>query len=141
MEQKLLWSTATLRVHSKQLDAEEITERLGVAPTKTQRLGELMSPRYPESSVFDENLWLLDFEQPSSLEAQLGQVSNFVSEHLAVFRELARVSEIDVFCGCSFASEPGTVALSPDMINSFAQVPIEIVFDFYFSGEGDSLDP
>lgn len=128
------WATASLRVHSRTMNAQEISLLLGEKPTRTAEKGQLKSLRNPKSAVFGEHLWLPESGLDSTqLEDHIRILVDFIEKKLAAFEALAANCEIDIFCGYSASNGQGGFVLEANLLKRLTVIPIDIVIDLYNS--------
>ena len=90
--------SATLRIFGLIPDLEEITRRLGVAPTRSRRRTD---PRRPELPPWKDDMWsymaLVPEDQP--LQLHIDTLWNTLRDHTAYLLELKQSLHVDVFLG------------------------------------------
>jgi len=118
-------------------DPKQITERLGVEPTKTAMEGELI----PKTSMTRKtSLWALysRLEKTSRLEAHINDVLDQLDSHGTKFEELSREFEgILELVGHFYAYYPGLIFES-GLVQRLARYSLSVDFDFYnIGGDGE----
>lgn len=90
--------SATLRVHGDGVPFEEISERLGVAPTHLHRQGER---RGPSSLAWRDDAWHFQpaVSENEPLELHLEALWEVVRPHVEYLKALKQRFQVDVFCG------------------------------------------
>lgn len=121
----------TLRIQSAQLSNQEITRRLKSVPTKIHEKGERMSPNNPLSASYNENLWLMEFEEGKSFDDLFVSAGKFFDENRATLLDLAETCEFDLFCGYFPGKPQGGFCIEKDALQKIARVPVDIIFDVY----------
>jgi Domain of unknown function (DUF4279) len=90
--------SATLRVHGDGVPLDEITQKLGVAPSSVHRKGDRPGPRPP---AYSDDAW--HYESPlaatESLERHIDAIWHVVQPHLEYLKLLKKRFTVDVFCG------------------------------------------
>jgi Domain of unknown function (DUF4279) len=131
------WVKSAVRISSASAAAGEITTALGVEPTSTGALGDLMSPRNPKSQRFDRHVWLLDSDVPeeSSLEDHLRWAVE-LGEHI---RERASALPEDwsgdVVIGWTPNESQEGVYLDRDLLAALARTSFNIALTAYAIGD------
>ena len=123
-----------LRVMDEHLDPAEISVVLGLEPTKTQRAGDLASPktgrRRKYSGWFLESTGLVESRDSRDLFAWLLDRVSSKGEQL---RSLAsRGYTVDICCRWDSASGHGGPNMDPDQMIQLGSLGIEVWFDIYF---------
>jgi hypothetical protein len=124
-------AAATLRIHSITLSSDEISAILRTQPTQSFSKGERMSPRNPSSAIFEENLWLLESGEDSSmpLDIHILRLVDFIEHRLPAIKQLMSDCEIDIFCGYFSANGQGGLTLTADVMRSLGAIPIDLIVD------------
>jgi hypothetical protein len=90
--------SATLRVHGDDVPFEEITQRLGVKPTRLHRKGECRGPRSP-SHPHDAWIYQSSLHESEPLERHIEALWRVVQPELEYIKALKQRFKVDVFCG------------------------------------------
>jgi hypothetical protein len=90
--------SATLRVHGDDVPFEEITQRLGVKPTRLHRKGECRGPRSP-SYRHDAWMYQSSLHESEPLERHIEALWQVVQPELEYIKALKQRFKVDVFCG------------------------------------------
>src|SRR5262249_46325128 len=90
--------SATLRIHGDDVPFEEISQRLGVQPTRLHRKGERRGPRSP---AYRDDAWQLQAPLPETepLARPLQALWAVVRLQLEYLKALKKRFRVDVFCG------------------------------------------
>jgi hypothetical protein len=90
--------SATLRIHGDDLPFDEITERLGVQPTRLHRNGDRRGPRSPG---YRDDAWQFQPSLPETepLERHIEALWRVVLPHVEYLKALKERFKVDVFCG------------------------------------------
>ena len=128
-----LWNVASLRISSNIISVEEITNIIGLSPTRFHIKGELMSKRNPKSQKHGSNLWILDSGLPDSndIEKHLNKLGSLIESKLSELQSLEDKCEIDISCGTTFKSGQNTLLLSSEILKKISLLPLDLVFDVY----------
>lgn len=122
-----------LRIVGKDLEPENITRELGMAPTQVRKQGE---PRN-ERSRWPDNTWSLDIltqdgrSDWSSLEEGLAALLRMFDPIRDQLRSLAEANKILIWCGHFTSSFDGGPTLSAAMMKSLGEFGAELVLDTY----------
>lgn len=128
-----IWATATLRIHSRTLNAQKISALLETEPTGTKVMGERLSSHNPNSAVAESHLWRLESGLTSDrpLEDHIEKLVEFIEQKLPAFKELMKECESDLFCGYSSESGQGGFVLKSKMLKRLTAIPVDVVLDLY----------
>ncbi len=131
MENEKNLAHITLRIQSKGLLPDEISQILQMSSTESHLKGEKMSSRNPLSAVYEENLWLLDFGEKNSFDELFVEVGDFVQKNQNSLSTLAEKCSLDLFCGYSPKESQDSFSLDHKTLQKIASVPVDIIFDVY----------
>lgn len=124
-------ASITLRIQSAILLTEEISQILQMSPTKSHSKGERMSLGNPLSAVYEENLWLLEFEERKSFDELFVEVGDFFVRNQNLLLTLAEKGSIDLFCGYFPKESQDSFSIDHTTLNKLTSVPVDIIFDVY----------
>ena len=117
--------SATLRIHGQNLPLEDITQRMGLAPTHTHRAGE--RPR-PSARSYVDDAWHLEasVDEERSLSDHLRELRRLVEPKAEYLRTLD--ARVDVICGYRSNCDLGGFTVEPDALAIFAalNVPLHV---------------
>jgi Domain of unknown function (DUF4279) len=124
-------STAALRIFGESLDPNEISQRLGCAPTHSHRKGELRSTR--TNMLHRMGMWRLVAEdsEPEALDAQVARLLDKVTPDLEVWKDLGTRFSVDMFCGLFMNESNEGLELSPSTLHALGQRGISLSLDVY----------
>ena len=90
--------SVTLRVHGDEVPFEEISQTLGVAPTRSHRKGERRGPNSPE---YRDDAWHYQPPVPEEepLASHIEGLWTVVRPAVAYLKSLKQRNKVDVFCG------------------------------------------
>ena len=98
--------SATLRIHGDNIPFEEISQRLGVQPTRVHRKGEHPGPRSP---AYPDDAWHFQpsLSETEPLERHIEALWQVVRPQVDYLKSLKQRFKVDVFCGyrsnCDYA--------------------------------------
>jgi hypothetical protein len=126
------WASASLRINSKTLSAQEIEKALGATATKKFEIGDLVSKRNPTLKR-SESLWLLDSGIATSmrLEEHLIPLLAFMEEKRQALAAIRSQCEVDLFCGYSSESGQGNMVLTAKTLERIASLHVDLCIDLY----------
>jgi Domain of unknown function (DUF4279) len=89
---------ATLRISGDIANLDEITQRLGIAPTDAHRRGDSWAPRLPP---YKDDLWsyTAPLEKNEPLYLHIDALWNTFREHKPYLLQLKEHAKVDVFLG------------------------------------------
>ena len=121
--------TVTLRIFGDDLDPDEITQLLRVAPTKARRRGDLNKKGIPDKI----GSWRLASEDPrqTPLETQIEHLLSTVTDDLSVWSNLSHRFQIDLFCGLFLDKDNRGEALSAGTMHELGKRGIDLILDIY----------
>lgn len=113
-------SKVSLRISGDDLDPDDISRRLGAAPTRTRTKGQRAS-------------WHLEASErrPEDINGQVASLLAQLTPDLAVWATVTAVCKVDMFCGLFLDTSNEGFSLSPDIMSALASRGIEIGFDIY----------
>lgn len=95
--------SATLRIHGQNLNFEEISRELGVAPTHSHRRGQLRpgEEKRAEQPGYRDDAWQFEpaIDQSRPLAEHLHALWKVVEPHVEYLKGLKRFAKVDIFCG------------------------------------------
>lgn len=90
-----------------------------------------MSASNPVSSLYEKNLWLLEFKFSSSFEELLSDAANFLAKVESRLHLLSESCEIDLFCGYFPEESQDSFVLNHETLRKISRVRIDVIFDVY----------
>ena len=125
---------ATLRIYPGEIDPDEITERLGIAPSHWQRRGEIARDA-PGKRVAPINGWFLESEgQVDSCDSarHIDWLLDRLMEKAEALRSLRQDGcRIDIACYWLSKEGHGGPTIPPAQMKRLAELGIELWFDLY----------
>ncbi len=134
-------SVVTLRISGDTLVPDEITRLLGAAPTAAQAKGdEIIAPRTGARRIAKGGLWRLCVEDraPEDMDAQIQGLLRQLTPDLSVWRRIADVCKIDLFCGLFMGDTNDGLILSPTSLTALGERHIELQLDIYAPSPGEA---
>ena len=131
---KEISTAASLRISTDESALDFVTETLGVAPIRQHILGERRSPRNPQSSTFEQSIWIYESPLPDSAELHehIESILTLLEARmLAMDKIRGRISGIDVFCKFSSENGQGSAELKADLLRRLADQRIDLLIDLY----------
>jgi hypothetical protein len=115
--------SATLRIFGNIPDLDDITQRLGISPTRTHRRGELLKP---DSPPWKDDLW--SFTAPVSenepLHDHIDALWNVFRERRQYLLDLKRTATVDVFLGYRSNCDHAGVVLPHQSLEIFRELQV-----------------
>jgi Domain of unknown function (DUF4279) len=129
------WVSASLRIHSQKLSAQEIDKALSTTATKKFEIGDPVSKTNPKVKR-SESLWLLESGVAGSmqLEEHLIALLAFAEDRKQALAAIRNQCEVDLFCGFSSGSGQGSMVLSAGTLARIAALRIDLCVDLYPPG-------
>lgn len=126
----------SLCIYGDDLIPEEVSQILGVAPTRAHRRGELMrsrSPHAPQSATHRTGVWILALrgQAPREPEELTTALLDQLPEGDGVWVELAARYCIQLRYGLHMEAWNRGFALSPALLTRVARMHAEMDFDIY----------
>jgi len=119
--------SATLRIFGKIPDLDDITQRLGIAPTRAHRCGDRLKP---DSLPWKDDMWSFTAQvgQSEPLHVHIDALWNIFREHRQYLLDLKRTATVDVFLGYSSNCDHAGVVVPYQSLEIFRelQVPLGI---------------
>ena len=127
------------RISGKNLDPNEITQRLGLEPNQVRIAGE----RRSEKQVWTESMWSYDgarvaadtVRECTSLEDGLRHVLEILLPKKELIQEYAQTYEAVWWCGHFQSSFDGGPTLSASLLKLLGEFGIPLYIDNYFREE------
>ncbi len=127
------WSAGSLRITSRTISADEISEALGIDPHDKFEQGSLAIPCNPESFRRESSVWI----RRSALggdrwpeEHAAALIRLLEGRHEALGR-LAAVCEVELILGFGSENGQGGCVLPADLLREVGLLGIDVVWDLY----------
>ena len=127
------WSRCSLRISSKTITCERITQALGVEPSSAGNKGDPISRHAPQSGIRDLSTWILESGIGTSqpLEEHLEALLPFVESRAAALRQLTADCKLEIFCGFSSGNGQGSLVMGHRALKTIGSVGFDVVLDLY----------
>lgn len=132
------WSRAGFRISGDTLQPDEVTRALSIQPTNSGLKGGLLSSS-PKRSPLRTSLWMLKspLSEHESLDLHLQYLLDLLEPKREEIRELAKLYDIDFFCGFSSENGQGGCTFQPTLLERLAKLEVKVVLDLYPPGPID----
>lgn len=133
------WNNVCLRIVSSSLSVSEISEIIGIPPSKYHNKGDLMSPRNPKSKKYETSVWILDsgLSHFEDIEEHLLKFVQLLENKFVQLKLLEEKCEMDIYCGVSFKGAQKSLHLNSEIIKKIALTSLDIIFDIYTENSSD----
>jgi Domain of unknown function (DUF4279) len=133
-------SVVTLRICGDDLDPHDITEKLGVPPTRAETKGqEIIGRKTGTARVAKSGVWRLcaSDRQPEDIDGQIREIFSQASADIAVWQSITKKYHADLFCGLFMSETNDGLSISPHSMAILAERGVELWFDIYAPDEAD----
>jgi len=133
---------ATLRVFSDELSPDQISQALGIEPTKsdTKRVLRVKGKAHTANRT---NGWFYSTNNivtSDDTRSHLDYIAEVFIPRASALRALkTHCEKIDVFCPWESASGQGGPCISPHQMKFFAELEIEVWWEVYFVGDEENV--
>lgn len=126
-------SVASLRIFGDGLIPEAVTARIGAAPTRSYRKGDVERTRSGRELVRKTGMWLLEVprKEPEDLNAQVAEILSRLTQDIEVWKALTQDFELDLYCGLFMDSTNDGFCLSASTLAAFGERGIELAIEVY----------
>jgi hypothetical protein len=126
-------TTASLIFVGDELDPEELTRLLGGTPTVGVRKGGVWLTSRGREKTAARGRWSLDAEcrSPGDLDAQVAELFAMLTPDLAVWKDLTRRFQAQVFCGVFLGDENEGMRLAPATLMAVGSRGLVLDLDIY----------
>lgn len=133
---------ATLRIYGHDLDPSQITNRLGIEPTRSQRGGEVFTNSIGQQRIANLGGWFLSSEgqvDSRDLRRHLDWLLNLLGPRAEALRSIQAIDGVWMDVNCIWWSKHGDggPTLSPEQVRGLADLDLECGFEIAFYGEDD----
>ena len=131
-------TVATLRFFGDDLLPDEITSRLGRAPSESETKGDERIRPNGTIRIANRGSWRLSAadREPGNLDAQIAELLSELSDDLTVWADLTTRFRADVFCGLFLEVGNEGISLAPQTLALIASRNLTLDLDIY-SGRYD----
>jgi Domain of unknown function (DUF4279) len=126
------WATASLRIFSEARTVSEITDVLGIAPSRSYMKGDPVSSARPPV-VRSQSAWIYESGPGRSpdLATHLNFLVDFIEPRLEVLKMLLATCRVDLFCGFASESGQGGTTLDNVLLARLGRLPFDLTIDLY----------
>jgi hypothetical protein len=129
------WFALALVVRGPNVEPDEISNLLGLTPTRAIQKGERVAPGNPRSRISDVGIWELAIDPATASQADVVDAA----ERLMViaratptaWRSIPTGSDVYLDVGISLTAASGAIWLPPSLMQALAERDIEARFDLY----------
>ena len=129
------WFKLALCVRGRDLDPDQVTDALGVAPSRSVRKGEPIFPTNPNSRISGGGLWELSLDRGTTDEWDVDEAAKLLFSAVPAdppkWRSLPDGCIVYLDIALSLTSDSSGFCLSPALMASLAERHIEVRFDIY----------
>lgn len=127
------WSAGSIRITSRTVSADEITDRLGIPPDEQFERGSLMSPRNPNSARRKASVWIhtSGLGRHCQLEDHVTALVRLVGGCRAELRRLSADCDLELFLGFGSENGQGGCVLPARLLAEVGALGLDVVLDFY----------
>ena len=124
-----------LRFFGDDLDPDEVTRVLGLAPTIAERRGDTRRWR-TGSRILRQGSWRFATQNSTTdIEQQCIALFDRLTTDLLIWQSLTNRFQADVFCGVFFGRRAGVLNFSPRLHQLLADRNLTLILDMYGSDE------
>jgi len=122
----------SLRFFGNDLDPDELTQALGIEPTKSYRKGDIFRGKKYDY-VRKTGSWLFSIDQCADvhLEAQINALLDKLPSDLEIWHSLTSKFEADLFCGLWLEQWNRCLDFSPKTLQRMGERGLMLQFDIY----------
>ena len=126
-------TVATLRFVGDDLWPDEITARLGRAPSKSETKGDEWKRPNGSIRIAKSGSWRLeaDDREPGNLDAQVAELLSVLTDDLTVWADLTSRFRADIFCGLFLDEGNEGISLAPQTLAMLGARNLTIGLDIY----------
>ncbi|HEU0311240.1 MAG TPA: DUF4279 domain-containing protein [Sphingomicrobium sp.] len=126
-------TAASLRFFGDDLDPDEITSLLGAIPTVGVKKGGVWLTSLGAEKTATRGSWRVNVERrcPGDLDAQIAELFATLSPNLAVWKDLSRRFDADVFCGLFLKEFNEGISLAPETLTAIGSRGLTLDLDIY----------
>lgn len=130
------WHVADLCLRSRVLSDEEITQALGIKPSRVAHKGEPLSQRNPNSRFREDTVWILGsgLSTDIPLDQQIEKLFTSISgkeDKFIYFKKKDIDFQLYFYCGYSTPTGQGSVVLAADLMQKMVEIGAYFLLDFY----------
>jgi Domain of unknown function (DUF4279) len=131
-------AVATLRISGDDLLPDEVSGLLGAGPTVSHAKGQEINLPSGRSSITKFGTWQLSAAdtEPEDLDSQAAEILGQLTVDLAVWHDLGKRFDIDLFCGWFLGGSNEGVAISHQTLLALGERGIRLGLDIYGPAAG-----
>jgi Domain of unknown function (DUF4279) len=131
-------AVAALRIVGDDLLPDDVTNLLGVPPTRSFARGDEVRHRRGPIRVARFGLWILDAPEtrPADVDTQVSELLGPLTSDLGTWHEMAARFSVDLFCGWFMKLGNEGLAIAPGTLKALAERQIVLDLDIY-AGDSD----
>ena len=132
-------AVVSLRIASRVRSVSDITQAVGVPPSKSVEKGELMSKRSRVPKYREESLWFIGSGLlPSApIEDHLQKITEFIDVHLSSLQPLSADCDIGVYCNFTICTGQGGFVLTNELLQKLLRLPLDLWVDLFSVSSSD----
>lgn len=130
-------SAVTLAIYGEHLNPNEVTQLLGVEPTKSFRSGHKPGPRSP---AIGHGAWFFEVrgKAPAGPDAQLELLLSKLPESASIWQELNRHYKVQIRFGLHMQGWNKGFCMEASLLSRLASMGVALVFDLYAYDDKDA---
>ncbi|SRR5579883_559086 len=127
------WARGSIRIISESMTAQEISDAVGLQPTRMVEKGTQAQTRSGKGAIWTASTWLLDSGLPSTApgEEHVETLVRILESREETIGQLAARCRIELFIGYSSDNGQGSLVFDHGILRRLAQLPVDIVLDLY----------
>ena len=137
-------TSVTLSVYSENLDRDEVTQLLGVQPTKAWNPGErhpIGNGRSGKTRIVEWGKWWLTIDQNRNpVEPKIRKLLQQCTSDLDTWHKLASKYDIWLTIAAHLDNWNRELDLAPDILQLLSERRLKLKVDVYFDGDEDEPD-
>lgn len=124
---------ATLVITSSVLMTKDITNYLGINPSKSHEIGTPLNPKIPNKNIREKSSWMLKskLSRETLLEDKINELLDIIQDNLDLFRKIEKEIDIEIYCSFFLEKNNSTFCLSSTTLARISAIPIDMVVDIY----------
>ena len=123
--------SASLTITGLDFDSQNITDKLGIIPTKTWKIGDLIHPKGPIKRK--HNGWVIEsnLSKDNEIEDHIKSLFEELHPVWGVLQEISNNYDLEISCVVYTDGEVPSIHLDQEIINKSQQINAEIDVDLY----------
>ena len=127
-------SAVALRIMGDDLIPDEITKLLRASPTHVQTKGDkIVGKKTGHVRIAKSGMWRLcaSDREPEDMDGQIREIFIQMTGDLAVWRDITKRYQVDLFCGLFMGCSNEGLTLSPQSLTTLGERGIKMGLDIY----------